>query len=131
MVFKGIMLESQAVVQIRNELMAYRIPLMAVIMAMPFLAGLVTGISIAFVGTTFPLIIPMFHTTQPLDTMSYAALAFTFGFMGTILSPVHLCFLVTKDYFKANLFRSYRLIIAPTLTVMAAALTLFLIARAL
>jgi integral membrane protein (TIGR00529 family) len=131
MVFKGIMIESQAVVQIRNELMAYRIPLVVVIMAMPFLAGFVTGISIAFVGTTFPLIIPMFHTAQPLHYLSYAALAFTFGFMGTMLSPVHLCFLVTKDYFKASLYKSYRLIFLPVLTVMGSAVALFLISQAL
>ena len=35
-----------------------------------------------------------------------------------MLSPVHICLLVTKDYFKASLAASYRHIYKPALTVM-------------
>ena len=129
MVFKGIMIDSQAVVAIRNELMAYGIPVILVIVIMPFLSGLITGIAIGFVGTSFPLIIPLFPTTSLFDFLCYAALAHTFGFMGMMLSPVHLCFLVTKDYFRSNLLGSYRLILVPTLTVMITAVILFLLSR--
>jgi integral membrane protein (TIGR00529 family) len=131
MVFKGIMIDSRAVVAIRNELMAYGIPVILVIAIMPFLSGLITGIAIGFVGTSFPLIIPLFPTNSHFDFLCYAALAHTFGFMGMMLSPVHLCFLVTKDYFKSNLFGSYRLILLPSLTVITTAIILFLISRTL
>jgi integral membrane protein (TIGR00529 family) len=131
MVFKGIMIDSQAVVAIRNELIAFRIPVLLVIVIMPFLSGLITGIAIGFVGTSFPLIIPLFPSTPLFDFLCYAALAHTFGFMGMMLSPVHLCFLVTKDYFKANLLGSYRLILMPSLSVMITAVILFLISRTL
>jgi integral membrane protein (TIGR00529 family) len=131
MVFKGIMIDSRAVVAIRNELMAYGIPVILVIAITPFLSGLITGIAIGFVGTSFPLIIPLFPTHSHFDFLCYAALAYTFGFMGMMLSPVHLCFLVTKDYFKSNLLGSYRLILLPSLTVMITAVILFLISRSL
>jgi uncharacterized protein len=125
MVFKGIMNDSEAVIQIRNELMTYGIPIIIVILLMPFLSGLITGIAIGFVGTSFPLIIPMFPTTDLFTYLSWAALAYTFGYMGMMLSPVHLCFLVTKDYFKASLARSYQYLFLPVLAVMAIALFLF------
>jgi hypothetical protein len=125
MVFKGIMNDSEAVIQIRNELMTYGIPIIIVILLMPFLSGLITGIAIGFVGTSFPLIIPMFPTTDLFTYLSWAALAYTFGYMGMMLSPVHLCFLVTKDYFKASLARSYKYLFLPVLAVMAIALFLF------
>jgi len=125
MVFKGVMNDSEAVIQIRNELMTHGIPIIMVILIMPFLSGLVTGIAIGFVGTSFPLIIPMFPTTHLITYLSWAALAYTFGYMGMMLSPVHLCFLVTKDYFKAGLARSYRYLFLPVLTVMVTALLLF------
>ena len=130
MVFKGIMMDSQAVFQIRDELEAYEIPFTLIIMIMPFLSGLITGIAIGFVGTSFPLIIPLFPSTQPFDYLSCAALAYTFGYMGMMLSPVHLCFLVTKDYFKASLLNSYRYIFWPALTVMATAVVFYLVSRA-
>ena len=44
-----------------------------------------------------------------------------------MLSPVHLCFLVTKDYFKAGLLQSYRYVILPVLTVMLAAVAAFVL----
>jgi integral membrane protein (TIGR00529 family) len=129
MIFQGIMKDSRAVVDIRAELMAYRIPILLVIVIMPFLSGLITGIGIGFVGTSFPLIIPLFPPSPRFDFLSYAALAYVFGFMGMMLSPVHLCFLVTKDYFKAGLLDSYRSILMPLLMVMIAASVFFLISR--
>ena len=131
MVFKGTMIESRAVVAIRNELIAYHIPVVLVVMMMPFISGLITGVAIGFVGTSFPLIIPMFPPTPLIDYLSYAALAYTFGYMGMMLSPVHLCFLVTKDYYHANLLKSYRHLIMPALTIMATITILFFISMAL
>jgi integral membrane protein (TIGR00529 family) len=131
MVFKGVMEDSNAVVHIRDEMIAYRIPVILLILIMPFLSGLVLGIAIGFVGASFPLIIPLFHTTDLLDYLSFAMLAYTFGYMGMMLSPVHLCLLVTKDYFKASLLSSYRQIIKPALAVMSVSLVLFLLTRIL
>jgi hypothetical protein len=50
--------------------------------------------------------------------------------MGMMLSPVHLCFLVTKDYFKASLLKSFQYIIKPILTVTIVAVVLFSLIRA-
>ena len=126
MVFKGVMTESHTIGQIRDELMANRIPVQLIIMIMPFVSGLITGIAIGFVGTSFPLVIPLFQALPTYDSMALAAVAFTFGFMGMMLSPVHLCFLVSKDYYKAGLLKSYRYLALPTLTVMAATILLYL-----
>ena len=129
MIFQGVLKESQAALQIRSELFAYRIPISLVIMILPFLAGFITGIAAGFVGTSFPLIIPMFPETNLLGYLSSAALAFTFGFMGMMLSPVHLCFLVTKDYYGASLVKSYRYLLPPALSVMGAVAGVFFLIR--
>ncbi|MCJ7684197.1 MAG: DUF401 family protein [Desulfobacteraceae bacterium] len=126
MVFKGVMTESHTIGQIRDELMANGIPVLLIIMIMPFVSGLITGIAIGFVGTSFPLVIPLFQALPTYDSMALAAVAYTFGFMGMMLSPVHLCFLVSKDYYKAGLLKSYRYLALPTLTVVAATIILYL-----
>jgi hypothetical protein len=118
--------ESHTVGDIRTELIANSIPILLIIMIMPFVSGLITGIAIGFVGTSFPLVIPLFQALPAYDSMALAAVAYTFGFMGMMLSPVHLCFLVSKDYYKAGLLKSYRHLALPTLTVMAATLILYL-----
>ena len=131
MVFKGIMVESQAVFQIREELIAYRIPITLAIMIIPFISGLITGLAIGFVGTSFPLIIPLIQTDHLLHFLSYAGLAYTFGYMGMMLSPLHLCFLVSKDYYHASLWKSYQQLIPPVITVMVITTALFLMLRAI
>jgi len=129
MIFKGIMMDSSAILETRNELIAYKIPIILIILIMPFFSGLITGLSIGFVGTSFPLIIPLFPTSNLFDYLSYAAIAYTFGYIGMMVSPVHLCLLLTKDYFKASLLGSYRYLIMPSLTVMVTAVVIFLISR--
>jgi integral membrane protein (TIGR00529 family) len=129
MIFKGVMEDSDAVAHISDELIAYRIPVIFLILIMPFLSGIVLGIAIGFVGTSFPLIIPLFHTTNLLDYLSFAGLAYTFGYVGMMLSPVHLCLLVTKDYFRAGFMGTYIHIVRPALAVMTVSGILFLITR--
>jgi integral membrane protein (TIGR00529 family) len=131
MIFQGVLKESQAALQIRSELFAYHIPVSLVMMMLPFLAGFITGIAVGFVGTSFPLIIPMFPENSLVGYLSSAALAFTFGFMGMMLSPVHLCFLVTKDYYGASLTKSYRYLLLPALSVMAAVAAAFFLIQSL
>ena len=130
MVFQGTLTESQAVFKIRDELAAYNVPLILVIALMPFLSGFITGIAVGFVGLSFPLVVPMFPPSPFFDYMACAALAYTFGYMGMMLSPVHLCFLVTKDFFKAGLLKSYPRLLLSALFVMAAVLALFAFVQA-
>ncbi len=117
MAFKGVLVDSQAVLQIREEMVRYKIPFLLVVMAMPFISGFITGIAIGFVGATFPLLVPLFAGLSPLDYLVHASLAYVSGYVGMMLSPVHLCLLVTKDYFNASLPASYRHIYKPAAAV--------------
>jgi integral membrane protein (TIGR00529 family) len=119
MIFKGLLIDSQAIFQIREELVRYHIPVLLVIMGMPFLAGLITGIAVGFVGSSFPLVVPLFNGLPPLAFLVHASLAYALGYMGMMLSPVHICFLVSKDYFKAGLLASYRHLYKPVAAVTA------------
>jgi hypothetical protein len=118
MVFKGALVDSQAVFQIREEMVRYHIPILVVIVAMPFISGFITGIAIGFVGASFPLVVPLFSGLPPLDFLAHASLAYAAGYMGMMLSPVHICLLVTRDYFKASLAASYRHLYKPVIAVM-------------
>ena len=129
MLFKGVMTDSGAVQAIRDELMTYGIPAILLIIIMPFFSGFILGIAVGFVGASFPLIIPLFPAHDTYAYLSYAALAYTFGYMGMMLSPVHLCFLVTRDYFKAGIAGSYSYVIKTSVTVLVSAVVLFFISN--
>jgi len=46
-------------------------------------------------------------------------LAYGFGFMGELLSPVHVCLVFTAEYFQTRLLRSLVSLIPPALLVLA------------
>lgn len=81
---------------------------------MPFLVGMVAGINVAFVGATFPLLLGLLETLGMADqTLPYLVLATFSGFTGVMVSPLHICFLLTCEFFGADLGRTWRRLIAP------------------
>jgi integral membrane protein (TIGR00529 family) len=114
LIFKQILESSGAVHEICAELIRLRIPLILVWGILPFVVGLLTGITIAFVGSTFPILITL-TTTQGHEQlmMPYIMLALTCGFSGVLLSPVHLCLLLSKNFFGTTLRPVYRLLWFP------------------
>jgi len=91
------------------------IPLAPIFCLLPFLAGLLTGHTVGFVGSTFPLLISLGDPAL----LSLVSLAFASGFIGVLLSPVHLCLILTKEYFKADLSGIYRKTIPASAIVFA------------
>jgi len=54
-----------------------------------------------------------------LTPMSTLVLAYGFGHSGMMLSPIHLCLLVTRDYFRSSFSDVYRRIVPCVLAVLA------------
>ena len=130
LIFKGILEDSGAVRQVSQEIMQWQIPLMAVAVILPFIVGVVGGITIAFVGTTFPILITLIHTLgQGQLMLPYLALALVSGFTGVLLSPLHLCLLLSNSYFETTLMPVYRQMVVPLVVLLAGGCIYFSILR--
>ena len=103
------------------------LPPLLILAALPFLAGLMTGLTIAYVGITFPILMPLMGDGTP--SMALLALAFGSGFAGVMLSPVHLCLVLTREYFNADLAKVYHRLWLPSALVFAVALVPLYFAR--
>jgi len=103
LIFKGILEDSHAVEAVSKELIHLQVPLMLIAVILPFLVALITGITIAFVGVTFPILIPLIHSLGETGFMlPYVMLAMVCGFSGVLLSPLHLCMILSNEYFKTT-----------------------------
>ena len=113
-VFKGILQDSGAVNQIGREFIQWHIPLISIAILMPFIVGVSSGITIAFVGATFPILISLVQTMDqgPL-IIPYLILATVSGYTGVLVSPLHLCMLLSNQYFETDLMSFYRLLLFP------------------
>lgn len=106
----------------RDEFIRTGIPLFTVIMLIPFISGMVTGVAFGFVGASFPIV---FALVGPDPSTAVAAatttFAYTCGYMGMMLSPMHACFVVSAEYFHTRVYETYRYIVGPAFVVLLAA----------
>jgi len=127
MLYKETIESSGAAYALLSDMQHIGLPALAVLAALPFLIGFATGITTAFVGIAFPLLVPFI--TPDLQLNSYALLlGYTSGVVGYLLSPAHLCLIFSTDYFKANLAKVYRYIVPPLLAIEAIAVFIYHIA---
>jgi len=125
MIFKKIIEVSGAVTVIPQTLSTWGISPVLVICLVPFAVGALTGVTTAFIGISYPILLSFLKPDG--INYGYAMLAYAAGFIGVMASPVHLCLVLTKDYFKATFSGIYRLIIPPSIVLMLVALALVLL----
>jgi len=104
----------QAAVKTMAALQAWGIPIDLIVFALPFLVGLLTGLTAAYVGVGFPIVSSAFILTGGIDSGIF--LAYAGGLMGIMVSPVHLCLVLTKKYFRAG-FKGIFKILIPVIIV--------------
>ncbi|MEZ7197289.1 DUF401 family protein [Pseudodesulfovibrio karagichevae] len=124
-VFKDI-LQAAGVVQEMARVAGGDAALFASAAFLPFLVGMVAGINVAFVGATFPLLLGVLSSLGMQDqTIPYIVLATFCGFTGVMISPIHICFILTCEYFQCDLGRTWRKVVAPCLIFLASGVALF------
>lgn len=79
------------------------IPAAAVVYLTAFFMGMLTGLSQGVVAIAFPLLVPLLG--PDLDAV---ALTLICGLTGTMLSPAHLCLIMTVEYFHASMFATLK-----------------------
>jgi hypothetical protein len=124
MVFKGMLDASGAIEALPRFFRESGLPPAAVYFTLPFLVGVLTGLTVGFVGATFPLIMAMAGGRPEPSVITFA---FASGFAGVMLSPTHLCYVLTVRYFNADLAGTYRLLYVPSLLVFLVGLGVLLI----
>ncbi|MFH1789260.1 MAG: DUF401 family protein [Candidatus Altiarchaeota archaeon] len=122
MAFKDVVAATGAAQKLAEALAAIAVPNVVIIFLVPFIIGLLTGVSFGVVGISFPIILPFLG--NPAPDLNLVLLAYAAGMMGLLLSPVHLCLVVTREYFKADIRKTY-FMLAPliiSMTIVAALL---------
>jgi hypothetical protein len=115
MFFKSVLIDTGAIDSLKEVLRPEGISLWFLLFIAPFLVGFLTGVNHAYVGVSFPILLPFF-LGQGVN-LPYIMFAYASGFAGILLSPVHLCLVLTKEYFKADFNKIYRLLIPPVIFV--------------
>ncbi|HDO31063.1 MAG TPA: DUF401 family protein [Desulfobacteraceae bacterium] len=128
MIFQAMLGASGLLPEAGRQLGNSFVPVEVVIAFLPFLAGLVTGIAIGFAGPSFPVVVGLAAATH-LSQASTLVLAFSMGYAGMMLSPMHLCYILTLRYFHARMASAYAYLLPCVLTVAAWGILMHLFLR--
>jgi len=121
-VFQHVLDAVHAPAVIGDELEALGVPVELVVALLPFIAGLVTGLAVGFVGTSFPIVLGLVYASQAGPIHPYVVLAYACGHLGQMMSPLHLCQVVSNRYFTTGSAPVYRRILpAAGITAVAVA----------
>jgi hypothetical protein len=130
LVFKDMINASGAVDQLSRTLQGWGVPPLFLFLVLPALIGYLTGITHSFVSVAFPLLMPFIVGTAGGGAdLSKVQLAYTSGFIGVILSPVHLCLILSNDYFHADLGKVIKMLYLPVTLLVAVSLVIFYLGR--
>ncbi|WP_320171583.1 DUF401 family protein [Maridesulfovibrio sp.] len=102
--------------------------LVAAAVLVPFLVGFISGITMAFVGSAMPLVVGLVHASGLSDQLpAWMVLCMFSGFSGIMASPLHICFLLTCEYFKVDMYSSWKQVAVPSLVLMMLGVAYFFI----
>lgn len=104
--------------------------LFALTLGLPLLVGLISGITVAFVGATFPIILGVLANLGPGalggdHLPAYLTLGLFAGFTGVMISPLHVCFILSCQFFEAELGAAWRRLVLPCLLLLACGVAWF------
>ena len=77
------------------------LPVPVIIGCVSFIIGVLTGMSQGHVAIVMPIVAAM-----ATGNLNLAGVAMAFGVAGQMLTPTHMCLVVTVDYFKSNFFKT-------------------------
>jgi len=121
MVFKGVIEGIEEIPQVLQTMIEAGIPIEVVIILFGILVAFASASTQGTIALLYPLILPLAGTESMKEL--YVMLIYMSGFMGYYVSPLHLCQVLTLEYFDVkskDLYKNYRIILpgAMALTIL-------------
>ena len=125
MIFQRMLQVSGAAEIIPKTFMELGVHPFIILFFIPFFLAMITGLTPAAIGLGIPILLPIIMPGE--INYYYAMFAFSAVFAGSMLSPMHLCLVVTRNYFKSDLNKIYKMLILPLSAIVLSAFILLLL----
>ena len=89
--------------EIVSAFQASPLPIPVIIACVSFIVGILTGMSQGHVAIVMPIVAAM-----GTGNLNLAGIAMAFGVAGQMLTPTHVCLIITIDYFKTDLLKTLK-----------------------
>lgn len=117
-IFQEMFQASQVHILIQELMSSVAFPALLIIVIIPFLLGALTGSDFgALAPLSYSLVAPFFSFAG-ISLLGLTSLIFISSFLGYLISPIHLCNVLSSDYLKTDTTRMYKFFIPAALATL-------------
>ncbi len=110
MMYRQYVFDSRSADALLHFMSSHGIPIMPVVFILPFVIGATTAGEFVYAGTAFPLLVNILGTGSSINDLALLT-GYTGGYIGVMLSPVHLCLILTLEHYKGKYSGAYKYIV--------------------
>ncbi len=121
--FRYMVVSSGSVSTLLSNILNMGVPLLALFIVVPLLVGAISAQPTLGIGIVFPILMPL---VAPID-VNWMTIMFAGIVAGYTASPLHLCLILTNQYYKSDLNKVYKYLI-PGLLILVSAMVLYHVA---
>jgi integral membrane protein (TIGR00529 family) len=117
-IFQEMFQVSQVHTLIQQVMGSVAFPALVIIIVIPFLLGVLTGSDFgALAPLSYSLVAPFFSFAG-VSLLGVTSLIFLSSFLGYLISPIHLCNVLSSDYLKTDTTRMYKFFVPAALVTL-------------
>ena len=124
MIFREIFTVSNADQALANYISVLPFHPIIIVILIPMILGLLTGYNLGAIALSYFLVEPFFEFTS-LNIIGLTSIIFMSSLVGYLVSPIHLCNVVSSEYLKTDTTRMYKMYI-PAVTMLLAVQIIFI-----
>jgi len=117
MIFREMFEVSKVNIIIASTIQDLAFPAIIMVLLVPLLLGLLTGYNLGAIALSYFLVEPFFSLTG-INIIGLTSLIFMSSFVGYLISPIHLCNVLSSEYLKTDTTRIYRLFIPASIILL-------------
>jgi len=117
MIFREMFEVSGATNIIANIIGSLPFPAIIVIITIPIILGILTGYNLGAVALSYPLVEPFFQSSG-INIVGLTSIIFISSLVGYLISPIHLCNVVSSEYMKTDTTRMYKMYIPSAIVLL-------------
>jgi integral membrane protein (TIGR00529 family) len=125
MIFRDMIYVSKVNIVIVEVFRNLPFPPLLILILIPFLLGILTGFNLGAIALSFPMVEPLFSLVS-LSILKLTSIVFMSSVVGYLISPIHLCNVLSSEYLKTDTTRMYTIFI-PSALILIIVNTLFLL----
>jgi hypothetical protein len=117
MILREMIRISQIHVLITETMQNLAFPALLIVILIPLLLGALTGYNLGAVALSFPLV-ESFFTFTGIQLLGLTSLLFMSSLLGYLISPIHLCNVLSSEYLKTDTTRMYKMFLPSVIIVL-------------